>query len=511
MRWWVAAVGVAAALQVVGASRILFLAPLSSRSHKNFYMGIINALADRGHQITLLTPYKASRVKENVQEVVLPNMDMANVISNFNVFTGNKVLRPLRFSMEAPNLCADALGDPQTQNLLKEEFDLVILSMFFNDCFLSFVHQLKIPYALAATTGLFGPLVGFGGSITFPSFAQNPLFPFKSPYSFTERITLSLSSVLLDVVFSYVSYRMESVCHQRGLCPEDMPSFSVIRQNSSLALTNAIKTLEVPAEPSVPTTIYCGGIHCHPSNPLPKDLEDWVAGAGEDGFIFFSLGSAVIPSQMPEEHRKTLLQVLGSLKQRVLWKWDKETMDDLPPNVRLSKWLPQQDILGHPKMRLFITHGGLLSTLESMYHGVPVLGIPVFGDQLTNMLMVEKNGWGKVLHWEDLTPETLKAKIFEVMNDESLRKEAQWRSVLMRDQPQRPEDIAVYWVEYVMRHHGAPHLVSPVRSMPWYQLYNVDVWATIIVVLLLLLYVSFRVFKAVCRWLFCGKKKQKHD
>lgn len=44
-------VGLLAALQVVGASRILFLSPVSSKSHKNFYMGIINALADKGHQV----------------------------------------------------------------------------------------------------------------------------------------------------------------------------------------------------------------------------------------------------------------------------------------------------------------------------------------------------------------------------------------------------------------------------------------------------------------------------
>ena len=51
MRWWVAVVGLLAAVEVVGASKILFLSPISSKSHKNFYMGIINSLAARGHQV----------------------------------------------------------------------------------------------------------------------------------------------------------------------------------------------------------------------------------------------------------------------------------------------------------------------------------------------------------------------------------------------------------------------------------------------------------------------------
>ncbi len=54
---------------------------------------------------------------------------------------------------------------------------------------------------------------------------------------------------------------------------------------------------------------------------------------------------------MPEEKRKLFLNVFSKLKQKVLWKWETEMMPDLPKNVKLSKWLPQQDVLGHPKIR----------------------------------------------------------------------------------------------------------------------------------------------------------------
>ncbi|KAK8397728.1 hypothetical protein O3P69_004484 [Scylla paramamosain] len=511
MRWWVAVVGLLAAMQVIEASKVLVLTPISSKSHKNFYMGIINALAARGHQITILTPYKASKVHQNVQEVVLPQMELTNFIPN--LFTSGKFSGPFQLSLKAPQMCNDALADPKTQNLLKEKYDLIMLGMFFSDCLLSIVHQMKVPYVYLCPAALHGPMAQMAGSVTFSSFAHNALFYYKHPYSFLERMVLSLTDVASNTIFvKYVTNIIEKECRQRGLCPEDMPAFPEMHLNSSLTLINSIKTLEMPAQPSVPTTVYCGGIHCHPSSPLPKDLEDWVASSGEDGFIFFSLGSAVTPSSMPEEYRKILVQVFGSLKQHVLWKWDKDTMEDLPPNVRLGKWLPQQDILGHPKLKLFITHGGLLSTLESMYHGVPVLGMPVFADQHSNMFEVEKNGWGKVLLWEELTPEALTEKIFEVMNDKSLKEEAQRRSLVMMDQAQRPEDVAVYWLEYVIRHHGAPHLVSPVRSMPWYQLYNVDVWITVVVALLLFFYVSFQILRFLCHLLFCSKnRKQKSD
>ncbi len=80
-------------------------------------------------------------------------------------------------------------------------------------------------------------------------------------------------------------------------------------------------------------------------------MEDFVNSSGKDGFIYFSMGSALKGSDMPEEKRKLFLNVFSKLKQKVLWKWETEMMPDLPKNVKLSKWLPQQDVLGHPKIR----------------------------------------------------------------------------------------------------------------------------------------------------------------
>ena len=69
-------------------------------------------------------------------------------------------------------------------------------------------------------------------------------------------------------------------------------------------------------------------------------------------------------------------------------------------------------------MKLFITHGGLLSTQESTYHGVKVLGLPLFGDQIGNMAEVEAQGWGKYLEWDNLSSELLKSTIEELLSND---------------------------------------------------------------------------------------------
>lgn len=86
---------------------------------------------------------------------------------------------------------------------------------------------------------------------------------------------------------------------------------------------------------------------------------------------------------MSDDKKQAIYSALAKLKEKVIWKWDEElSVDDNKFMVR--KWLPQDDILAHRNVKLFITHGGLLSCTESILRGKPVVGIPIFGDQMVN-------------------------------------------------------------------------------------------------------------------------------
>jgi glucuronosyltransferase len=148
-----------------------------------------------------------------------------------------------------------------------------------------------------------------------------------------------------------------------------------------------------------------------------QDLEEFVTKSGKDGFIFFSLGSIIKAEIMPEAKRKMFLNVFSKLKQQVIWKWESETMPDLPKNVKLSKWLPQQDLLGHPNIKMFITHCGGGGTEEAIYHGVPLVGMPFFGDQPLNAQLAKNLGFLVNLEWNELTEESVSAAINEILNN----------------------------------------------------------------------------------------------
>ncbi|MPC98306.1 UDP-glucuronosyltransferase [Portunus trituberculatus] len=124
----------------------------------------------------------------------------------------------------------------------------------------------------------------------------------------------------------------------------DLPPLLEIERNQSLTLMNSHFSITTPV-PLLPSQVEVGAIHCRPAKPLPQDLEAWIAGAGSAGVIYFSLGSIARGETMPPQYRQAFVEAFRRLPQRMLWKYEGE-LEGLPDNVRLSSWLPQQDVLG---------------------------------------------------------------------------------------------------------------------------------------------------------------------
>jgi len=84
-------------------------------------------------------------------------------------------------------------------------------------------------------------------------------------------------------------------------------------------------------------------------------------------------------------------------------------------NVKVLSWLPQNDILGHPKTRLFVAHAGINGLYESTYHGVPMICSPFFGDQPVNAQMAKQSGFAEVMDLETTSAEDFVSLIHKVL------------------------------------------------------------------------------------------------
>lgn len=366
---------------------------------------------------------------------------------------------------------------------------------------LGFVHRFKAPCVGISTFGASKWTTDLVGTPAPPSFVPNPFLSFTDRMSFGERMLNTVMSVVEVIVERTLDYPVQNQMYQNSF-PDPKPSLQELKKSSvSLVLLNNHFTLSYP-RPYVTGMIEVGGMHINRNpKPLPDDLQSFMDNA-TDGIIYFSMGSNIKSKDLPDEKRKAFLNVFSKLKQKVLWKWEDDKLPSKPDNVRIQSWWPQDDILAHPNVRLFITHGGLLSTTESLYHGVPVIGIPVFGDQHLNMAKAERGGYGLSVSYQDISEERLTVAIETILQDSKFRQNAQVISQRYRDQPQNPLDLAVFWVEYIIRHKGAPHIRTASMDLSFVQYHNLDVFATLIGVPIVVIYLLSR--------LICNKRSSKY-
>lgn len=179
-------------------------------------------------------------------------------------------------------------------------------------------------------------------------------------------------------------------------------------------------------------------------------------------------------------------------------KWENEDMDEKPENVFISKWLPQSDILAHPNVKIFISHCGYGGVVEAKHYGVQIIGIPFAGDQHSNIAKIVNEGWGIRLDFNELSEETLMNAINEMLENPKYSETVKRLSGLSRDRPMSAMKTAIFWVEYVIRHRGAPHLHYPGAELNFFQTNSIDV----IGFLALTILITFKIFK----FIFCRKK-----
>ncbi|KAJ9601564.1 hypothetical protein L9F63_000307 [Diploptera punctata] len=506
-------------LTLIEAAKILTIFPFQSRSHMIMGSALAKELAESGHDVTMISHFPEKNKIPNYTDIYVETtmMDVAG-----NQGTANKYFEEKAFGLKetietATNMfhmnqvtCDKMLQEEAVHRLIHDKdahFDVIIMEAFLNDCFLGFVHKFKAPLIEVCTFGGAHYMDDWFGNPRPFSYVPDTFMAFTDNMNIWEKILNTLIGTTVRLLRShfYVPGMNEVLKKNFGFL-EGLPTISEIECNISLLLMNDHFSFSYP-RPFMPGMVQVGGLHVKPPKNLPKDLQEYLDDA-PNGVIFFSLGSNLQSSEMPESKRSALLEAFSQLKQKVLWKWESDTLPGQPSNVRLGKWLPQTDILAHPNIRVFITHGGLLSTQEAMHRGVPVVGIPVFGDQLTNMKKAQMAGLGVTVNFKDITAESVKTAITEVIENPKYAENAQRISRIFRDQPQTPLERAVYWTEYVIRHKGAPHMRSVARDLAWYQHLLLDVIAVLMLALGTILFFVYFVIRAALR-VICGRSKSK--
>ncbi|XP_060049378.1 uncharacterized protein LOC103111223 [Erinaceus europaeus] len=334
------------------------------------------------------------------------------------------------------------------------------------------------------------------------SYVPRTMSQYSDHMTFLQRVKNLLvaasESFLCNVVYSpYTALASEFL--QREVTLHDLLS------SASIWLLRNEFTSYYP-RPIMPNMAFVGGINCEDQKPLVQEFEAYINASGEHGIVVFSLGSMV--SEIPEKKAMEIADALGRIPQTVLWRYTGPRPSNLAKNTILVKWLPQNDLLGHPKTRAFITHAGSHGIYEGICNGVPMVMMPLFGDQMDNAQRMVSRGAGVSLNVLHMTSDDIANALKTVINDESYKENIMRLSSLHKDRPIEPLDLAVFWVEFVMRHKGAPHLRPAAHDLTWYQYHSLDVIGFLLAVVLGVIFIAYKLCTLCYRKCF-GKKEQR--
>uniref|UniRef100_A0A0R3PQD4 UDP-glucuronosyltransferase n=1 Tax=Angiostrongylus costaricensis TaxID=334426 RepID=A0A0R3PQD4_ANGCS len=186
-------------------------------------------------------------------------------------------------------------------------------------------------------------------------------------------------------------------------------------------MVNSNELYEAP-RPTLSKIVNIGGVGIgfKDANPLPDEFQRIIDVCV--GLVVFSFGSVTPSYKMPLAWKKAFLAAFKNYPEHhFVMKYEgTDLQDHLPSNVHVFKWLPQANLLAHPKTKALISHGGYNSLQEAIIAGVPLITIPLFGDQPKNAKLAEKHRIAVNLRKDNLTVDAVVKALEKLLSDRRL-------------------------------------------------------------------------------------------
>ncbi|KAF7642776.1 hypothetical protein LDENG_00250910 [Lucifuga dentata] len=486
---------------------------------------LIEELHSRGHEVTVMQPFDSWYIKDNSPHYKTMNINSSAGFSKelFGLFVPRmvKIQREgasiwVRLSLEYELVAEFYEMNKQVVQMLGEIFESTKMMQSLQDAKYDVVltdpaigagvllaHRLGLPLVFNVRW----TLIGEGHLAIAPSplsYVPMAMSELTDKMTFSQRIKNMLTYFFTRFQIWYVTDSNYKPFVHRYFGPD--VHYMELFQAADIWLMRNDFTFEFP-RPTMPNIIYMAGFQCKPSKPLPQELEEFVQSSGEHGVIIMTLGTLV--GELPEDLTEDIAAAFAQLPQKVIWRHKGKRPSTLGNNTLVMDWLPQNDLLGHPKTRMLVTHGGTNGIQEAICHGVPLVGLPLIFDQKENLFRMKVRGVAKVLDIATLNKDIFLEALKDVLYDPSYREKMKKLSTLHRDQPMKPLDHAMFWIEFVMRHKGAPHLRTESYKMSKIQYHSIDVIAFLLAVVLLAVTVFCSIVKFLWRRVFCRRKVKK--
>ncbi|EFO23834.1 hypothetical protein LOAG_04651 [Loa loa] len=304
--------------------------------------------------------------------------------------------------------------------LVTKNFTTVIVDDLYNPCGLLLVGLQKSVFIYWSMTVLRTESAWSSQSPNSPSYL--PVFGTR----FTDDLTF------LQRLYNFASYFRSLYIHQHLILrridnlykkyyADTLANAYYIERNVSINFVNTPQIFDF-ARPYMPRVAFIGAIECRKANLLRREWLTFIDKAdAKNGFILFTTGFTAQWNLAPKQVIESFVQTFAKMREiHFIWQYNGPNILNLSANVYIAEWLPQQDLLGHPKARAHITHGGLNSVIESVWHGIPVIGYPLTTSGYDNLLRLTARNVGIMLEKRDLSEGNIAKAIKEIYNSKKV-------------------------------------------------------------------------------------------
>ncbi|GMR37153.1 hypothetical protein PMAYCL1PPCAC_07348 [Pristionchus mayeri] len=515
-------------LSTIASYKILVYNSKYGHSHSNFLGNIADLLVDAGHNVTSLIPILEESIKDGTvksNKIYVETSDetkklLTEIHSQRSDFFKLDNYNPIltwrmrdSFANQFLSQCRAVLDDVALLKKLQDEkFDVMIVENF-DMCGSAYSHLVK-PKSLITTSASF-PFSQMYAEFGIPiSLSYNPsaYLSHLNVNSIWDRLTNLYAEWLLHSFFHPCKWTIEELFRERF--GPSFPSLEEISSHSAYTLLNTEPLIDF-AVPTLNRVVNIGGIGAKKPKPVGEEWDKILNLRSKT--ILLSFGSVAKAVYMPSEIKDSILKTIALFPHiTFIWKYE-EPEDEFTkaalrslPNLHLSKWMPQNDLLADERINAFITHGGMGSTQETAIRGKPGIFIPLFGDQPRNAGMMEYNGFGVVLDKFDMiNPSIFEAAIKEVIGNDSYRKNAARISSMLAKKPFASRELMIKTVEFAAEYGPSRALRPQSHDMNKIEYHNLDIVAVVILVSVFSLYIVKKFCCFVLSFCFSAKKTKR--
>ncbi|XP_041376814.1 UDP-glucuronosyltransferase 2B15-like [Gigantopelta aegis] len=486
-----------AVIQVTLTAKILMtFSPATSHCLEMVAIG--NDLVKRGHSVSAYVAtffdtklcFQNSNIRIITYDVSETNkavFQTAKSTIERNIVTREKSISQILLyaNVMINTLCDSQLSNRNQLDTLKETgYDIVMTEgLPFAQCYY------LVPFYLDVPTVSVGSLfLGVdSGEVFQPYTYPHPIGSYTNEMTTLQRILNSFHYILLTVMLQIFKPPFDLTKYGEpftNVVPE-----TLIRE-SSLYLENSDFIFDYP-KATFPNFVQIGGLTARPPALLPNDLKTYLDNS-KTGVILVSFGSVL--NLESSVFIQGIIYALNHLPYDVIFKLDRNSQEG---NIKIVDWMPQNDVLAHPNIRLFVSHCGKNGFFESLYHSVPIICTPLNADAFQTAIKVNHHRIGTTMDILTATSEEMVQTLKSVLNDSSISSNMRRMSQLFRDRPETGAERGASAIEHVMK-YGGRHLKPPTNRLNYFQYTLGELWFVIFSFTLLVIYGVLALFRCIC-------------